>query len=654
MKPKILTIVDKVIFSTFLLLFFLTPLVMIPFNYELFEFNKMLFVYLLTAVVVTAWLVKMVIAQKPLFRRTFLDIPLLLFLASQILSFLFSIDRHTSFWGYYSRFHGSLLSTISYLLLYWALVSNLDKPKIKKILWAILISAVLVATYGILEHFGIDAQYWVQDVQNRVFSSLGQPNWLAAYLAALIFLPLALKGKWSLTTRTGLMALLYLCLLYTKSRSGLLGFGIAYLFYWGWLLHPKLFRSSHWPRFARITALLLLMTLFIGSPWTRSLSEIGQESTSVEETSPISTGGTESGEIRKIVWQGAIEVWKHYPLFGTGVETFAYSYYWYRPREHNDVSEWDFLYNKAHNEYLNFAATTGTIGLLAYLGVIASFSLWSLKRLKKQKDQLHLALLAGYCSILVTNFFGFSVVNVGLFFFLFPAMALVLVEKPVEVKIIIPKKLNRQQQILLVLIALLFFSSVYKLGKVWAADTLFAKGEKLNQAKEYDEAFNTLQRAVKMRSTEPFFYDELSLAAANLGLAEIAINASNQALQISPYHVNFWKNRTRVFYTLAEADEQYNQNALDSLLTAQELAPTDAKISYNLGLMYGQLGQLETAIETLEETIRLKPNYENARYALALFYEQKGRREEAKEQLEYILEKINPENEEVKRKLEVL
>ena len=38
-------------------------------------------------------------------------------------------------------------------------------------------------------------------------------------------------------------------------------------------------------------------------------------------------GVTESGDIRKIVWQGAIELWKQYPILGTGVENFAYSYY---------------------------------------------------------------------------------------------------------------------------------------------------------------------------------------------------------------------------------------------------------------------------------------------------------------------------------------
>ncbi len=105
------------------------------------------------------------------------------------------------------------------------------------------------------------------------------------------------------------------------------------------------------------------------------------------------------------------------------METFAYSYYQDRPVEHNMLSEWDFLYNKAHNEFLNILATTGTVGFLSYLGIIGFFAVHVLKglTLQRQGETLVNALFAAYVSILVTNFFGFSVVIIGLYFFLIPA-----------------------------------------------------------------------------------------------------------------------------------------------------------------------------------------------------------------------------------------
>src|SRR3990167_2046009 len=128
---------------------------------------------------------------------------------------------------------------------------------------------------------------------------------------------------------------------------------------------------------------------------------------------------TESLDIRKIVWKGAVDLGLKNPLFGTGVETFAYSYYLVRPKEHNLTSEWDYLYNKAHNEYLNYFATTGFIGLVAYFFLLFSFfknaGMVVFSRSKsitfnkyKSEDEtygLQKALFAAWCTILVTNFF---------------------------------------------------------------------------------------------------------------------------------------------------------------------------------------------------------------------------------------------------------
>ncbi|OGV89140.1 hypothetical protein A2Z41_01180, partial [Microgenomates group bacterium RBG_19FT_COMBO_39_10] len=432
-------------------------------------------------------------------------LPLILFLISQIISTIYSLDRHTSLWGYYSRFNGGLFSTISYLLLYWVYVSNFNKEKTLTALRFTLTSAILVSLYGLAEHFGIDAQYWVQEVQIRVFSTLGQPNWLAAWLVAL--LPLAwtiiLLKKQPIFKKFSfpylgyiLTTIFFLCLLYTKSRSGLIGLAGAYLLFWGLigLINRQKIKELAKP-FISLSLLLLVLTFLTGTPWTPHLGQIKekiiktptQEATIPAESQPgllIS----ESGDIRKIVWQGALEIWKHHPILGTGVETFGYAYYWYRPRAHNDISEWDLLYNKAHNEYLTLLANTGFIGLFTYLILIGTFLFWSLKQiithLKKAKETILLitALLAGYISILITNFFGFSVVPISLLFFLLPAMAIVLTSQPEKEPKPQKQILENKQWAAIILISLLSLSTIIYLLKFWYADTRFALAEKLNEA----------------------------------------------------------------------------------------------------------------------------------------------------------------------------
>ena len=386
----------------FYLLFFFTPLIVWPYTSEIFEFNKIIFVYAMTTIISATWIIKCIQFKKIIFRRTSLDIPIVLYLFISLLSTWLSIDPHTSFFGYYSRFNGGLLSIICYSILYWAFVSNLSSKQALYSIYYILSSFVLVSLYGIAQHFGIDKDIWVQDVQNRIFSTLGQPNWLAAVLVAVLPIVFNKFPNYLISI------LFFVTLLFTKSRSGMLGFVVASLIYWSIILY-KNYKEN-------IKLFLVLNSIFV------VLFFVFKPPTNIVSTGPaLESGGTESGQIRTIVWRGAIDIWKAYPVFGSGLETFAYIYPTYRPIEHNLVSEWDFVYNKAHNEYLNILATAGSVGFISYL-ILIVFSLLQIYKSKR------FDLLAGYIGLIVTNFFGFSVVPTQLFLFLFPAIALKLNE----------------------------------------------------------------------------------------------------------------------------------------------------------------------------------------------------------------------------------
>jgi hypothetical protein len=66
----------------------------------------MLFVYIITILIGFSWATLSLAEGKLTIRKTPLDIPIAIFFFTQLASTIFSIDPHTSFWGYYSRFHG--------------------------------------------------------------------------------------------------------------------------------------------------------------------------------------------------------------------------------------------------------------------------------------------------------------------------------------------------------------------------------------------------------------------------------------------------------------------------------------------------------------------------------------------------------------------
>ena len=718
---------NRIIRIGFYLLFGLTPLLLTPWNYELFEYNKMMAVYGITVTIVTAWLMKMAVTKEFRIAKTPLDIPIMLFTGSQLISSIFSIDPHVSWFGYYSRFNGGMWSVISYVLCYYALLTNLDifspsaqsvqdesqkNHSILRLLRLSLVTGTLVAIYGVLERLGIDKNLWVQDVQNRVFSTLGQPNWLAAYLVALI--PIIFAFPVSLFTAKhpqketkqavslllpGLYAaaalLFFVVLLFTRSRSGIFGFLVADMLFWI-LLAIKL-RITTIPAIKKqpltlpvgIFHGLLALVIWIngtGTPavdrwvtfngWREAAAKLTTQKTATNNTATpsavagpaLEVGGTESGTIRKYVWQGAVNAWKSSTkalFIGTGTETFAFAFYRYRPAGHNLTSEWDFLYNKAHNEYLNYLATTGLIGLGSYLFLIAAFVLWFIRHWRKETLSnsliVRLALFAGWCSILVTNFFGFSVVILQLFFFLFPALAFSITPHALTVG---RKEMRMPQFVTWLLFAggmLLFI----RIALFWYADTRYAQGYRLSRSGLYGQAVPALLSAVHLNTFEPTYRDELAGAYATLAiaafegnnatqaaqLAALAVQESNIALTTSPQNVNFYKTRTKVYYTISSLEASFNMKAIEALETALPLSPNDPKIYYNLAILVGREGDTAKAISYLNKARELKRNYRDAYYALWVFYTEDKNPKEARAILEKYLTEVDPNDADFKERL---
>ena len=746
------------------LLFFSVPLFFQGDTSELFEFNKMWLTFWLTLVILGAWLSKMILQKRIYFQRTIFDIPLLLFLISQIISTFISLDSYISFWGYYSRFNGGLLSTITYIALFYAIVSNLQKKDIFRIIWITLISGIFVALWGLPSHYGydptcyifrgtFDVSCWTSDFQPkvRIFSTLGQPDWLAAYLAVLLMISIAGSLFWLIKEQKENLAvftrktlwlpmflfltsiLFYVDLIFTDTRAGFAAFWIALVLFFAILTIFNFLKNKRFVlTFCMVYIVIFgVITFFTGTPieeinrFTWPEITASQPAQSLSSTNPVSTksasssaglntqlnspsstssssaiakpriittGITDSGTIRLLVWKGAIRAWEAHPLFGTGVETFAFAYYLYRPVAHNMTSEWDYLYNKAHNEFLNYLATTGLFGFGTFMSIVilyltlSSIYFWQNRYdLSKRREVILTSAFAlAYLTIMITDFFGFSVVIINLFTFLFPALFLIWSENP---KYSHPwvmhsddksaaSTLNAFQWTGLVIVALVVTYFELILFTDWFADKAYALGHNYDSVNQFQTANPYLNQAVAMRPEEPVFQDELSINEASLAAlylqeknisqaqtyAQEAKAISDKLTSEYPNNLLFFKSRARIFYLLAQGDPRILAYALQAIQRANQLAPTDAKILYNLGVLYGQTGEINMAISTLEKTVKYKPDYIDAYYALGLFYHAAATnsagkvtnpalQQKAVDSLRFILRHLSPNDTEIEKTL---
>lgn len=704
------SIPQRIIVWLFHLLVLTTPLFFAFNTDELFEFNKMILTYVYVVLITAVWIGRMIFEQRLIWRHTKFDYFIGLFLLSQLLSTIFSIHPYTSWFGYYSRFHGGFVSLLSYALLYWACISNLTRKDLRPLAISTMLAGSLVSLYAIGEHFGhsvsclitsggtsFGADCWVQDVQRRVFATFGQPNWLAAYVLMLLSALIGiLLGRWpTYWERVGFYsayALLFWTLLYTRSRSGILGFAVAVGVIAGGLLlrwwlqrqrpekrEPLKLRSPRSTSIGVIACLTLGAILVSGTPYTPSLGELlSQQKVSapvVETVAPVANrldiGGTDSGEIRKIVWQGAVDVWRRYPVLGSGVETFAYSYYQDRPAAHNLVSEWDFLYNKAHNELLNFLATTGALGLGSYLLLLCSYfvmaGLGFIKLVRAKADDqalLVLGLAGAVVGLSVSNFFGFSTVVVTVLQYLAFASTLLLILPAVRQPRAV-QSISLWQLVFIILVTVGTLVPLKRIHDYYRADINYTAAKTLMARGQIRDAAVKLSTAIKLSPREALYWDELAQlyaqaavtnAQAQTEQAKIdqlvteTIAAADRALELNNRQLNLYKTRARIFIMLSELDPQYLAEAVKALESAVSLSPTDPKLLYNLGIIKLQQGDRVTGLALLEKAAALKPNYGSALLELSRQKWADGQQQAAVADLEQLLQ-YEPDAVEVKELL---
>lgn len=708
----------------FIVLHFILLVVPLYFRFvteEIFEFNKLVLMYCASITLITTWIIRMLVQKNVGWKNSPIHFAVALFLLSQFLATVFSLDIRTSLYGYYGRFHGGLFSLITYATLYIVVVHVVARKHLTTFLHTAMLSASLVSMFAILEHFGyslscfilsdgtaFDTACWVQDVQARVFASFGQPNWLAAYLITL--LPVSVVVATQLEKNTYLKTayiinstLMTAALLFTGSRSGFLGFLISAAWLVAGICYKHFRQKTSILRKGTVATLLTLVIslggviALFGSPFSPPLFSHKVATTpsiTAQSNAPapdrLTIGGTESGEIRKIVWQGAFEIWRRYPLFGSGVETFAYSYYLDRPVSHNIVSEWDYLYNKAHNEFLNVLATTGATGLISYC-ILLGYVLFRAINFMRRKavtsavenaQLLTLGITAGIIAQTVSNFFGFSTVMVTtLLYFYFACLVILDSFDNSSKNQLVPSSISSSTTesasnghvskfriTAIILVALCGLFGVLAVYRYWLADVAYARAVALEKSGDVIESFDQLQVALSIQPNEPLYYDELSNILATIAIelarensateaAEItksAITASDIALALNPHHLNFYKSRSRVFITLSQLNPEYLQNASEALDVAISKAPTDAKLYYNRAKIEQSIGKTDRALLLLQKAVELKPNYIDARFELGKMYQDSGNIEGARLEYLFILEKLTPDNEPVRKQLELL
>ncbi len=392
------------------LLLAVVPLIIAPFLYDYFYLPKIIAIYCFAIIL---YVCHAIATKKSEITNDALSIILLLYWLTLVVSTIFSINYTNTIWGGFRREEG-LFAILAYGVLF--VISKTYYTHCQKYIKWIILSAVLVSLYGIMQYFGFDPiprddiRYsWVS-----TFSTMGNPNFLGSYLVLLFPISAFEYLKSQKVHYLPTCAMIYLCLLLTFTRSAYLGFGVTFIMLVFYILKNRAYRK----KFILLLTILLLITVSVniqseGRLLRRFLSIGGDAQKFIAKEENYEKAGAS----RIYIWSRTLVLIKERPLVGYGLENLGIVFTAKYKDEMMEKYGKVYLYDKAHNEYLHIAVTTGIPSLILYLTFIGICMAKGIKHTKSDSD--YMMYLTAVTSYLVQAFFNISVVCVAFIFWIF-------------------------------------------------------------------------------------------------------------------------------------------------------------------------------------------------------------------------------------------
>jgi O-antigen ligase/cytochrome c-type biogenesis protein CcmH/NrfG len=522
-------------------------------------------------------------------------------------------------------------------------------------LWAAVLSGLAVALLGLLQYQGIHLLPTIYD--NLPVSTLGNPNFVAHYLELLVPLILALLA---VRRRPWEQALLWVALLLTTahllvavSRAGWLAVALGLLF-WFW---PYLERARRWLRqllVGGLVALLLSAPLGRvldslpsggGQPLSHSLSQLGQ-ATWERALSSFDLDNFSVAQ-RLIIWGDTAALIAAHPLLGVGPGNFEFFLPAYRSLENHQA--WKALLGErrnavyeAENEYLEFAAEGGLLGLGAMLWLLGAL-VWSGRRhlLQQERPELRAltrGCLAGLIATLVHCAFSFNLQDPAsaTLFWLLGGLMIALNSGASPGRAFDLAAAPRRSAVLAGG-ALLAAAGAGAGLCIAAGDYYYTKGLRYQAAGQPNRASLEYARAIGWRGWDFRYHHNLGLVqleGKRPAEAEVALRRSlelhpNNAAALRLLGRALWLQEkdaaqaVSLLHRAAELDplnpeghqwlaralqqREDRAGAIAAWERARALQPQNAETLVSLGLAYQAAGQLGRGLDRLEEAARLQP-----------------------------------------------
>jgi O-antigen ligase len=298
------------------------------------------------------------------------------FVGAQALAGAFGVDPLQSFFSDFERHWGFI--TIVHFFAFFVVVNAVTREE-RSWRWLLAVSvgaSFLSAGYGVY-------QFFFEDI-GRIYSTVGNAGFFATYLLlnASLALWLALGAFFTRPWRFafgGIAVVNAVVAMLTSTRAAMLALaagvvvmGCGYVFLYEYKTKRlKMFLAS----------LLVVFVMVGGAVLALAHTDIGVK-TGISRLAIFSLSDVTT-RTRLFAWQAGYEGFLHAPLLGVGPENFkvVFNKYFDPGFYTYEIGETEF--DRAHNIFIEQLATTGGVGVLAYIGMFLVFLylLWKGRRM---------------------------------------------------------------------------------------------------------------------------------------------------------------------------------------------------------------------------------------------------------------------------------
>ena len=376
----------KLINNIIIGLVFLIPVFFLPFTTESREFNKQALIIVGVLLAAGAWVIRILVTRKAAWVKTSLDFALLGYLAVYLVSSLFSIDKASSFLGYYGRFTGSFISVLILIVLYYVVVNNVRGERIlNRIANSFMVSSGLVIVYSLLQLFG---RYILPAfTHSNSFNPVGSMVSLSIFAAISV-----LFYQWMMVFGHGSSLLKR----YALGVLTVLGLGLIFLInaFVGWLILALAMivfialamlisgqsESAQSAWLWKPMVVLVVAILFVA--FNILPASLNPHNLVANLNLPVEIQLSNSATFSLV--KNSLSSGAHAAMIGSGPGTTGIAYGQIKPEVLNKTIVWSLNFDRASSEFANIIIETGLLGLIVFEATSLLFLAYALYFLLKK------------------------------------------------------------------------------------------------------------------------------------------------------------------------------------------------------------------------------------------------------------------------------